>query len=805
MKKKKHFAKKKAGSAHEKNVSTEKLASRMPLRRLWLFRIIAAVVIPLLIFGGFEAGLRLAGYGYPTSFFLKSKIGGRDYYVPNDRFGYRFFPPALARTPLSLRMAATKPAHTYRIFVFGESAAMGDPDPSFGAWRYLKVLLSERFPGTDFEVVCVAMTAINSHVVLPIAHECARRDGDLWIVYMGNNEMVGPFGASTVFGARAPGTGLVRAEIAAKATKTGQLLDSLMQRGGHRQSTPQIWSGLNMFKDHQLQYDDPGRLRAYENFRINLRDILKVGYNTGVPIILSTVGSNLRDCAPFASMHEAGLAENQKAEWDGLLQQGIALESAGDYQGALESYTRAATIDPQYAELHFRAGRCQLALTNSNAALHEFELARDDDALAFRADGRINQIIKDSADKSVNQGVYFLDAAGMLAQNSPEGIPGNELFYEHVHLNFAGNYLLGLAFAKQAAKMLPESILAQGKTEWASAELCDQRLSVSTWDRFRVWEDNYSRVSEPPFTAQLNDVPRAQFYMAKLKELNSQMTDDARERARATYIEALKLAPDDFLLHENFAQFLDQTGDWGEAIKQEQQVCGLLPGFPEAYYKAGALFVREGKDSEAAGCFSNALAIRRDYEPALNDLGLIFANQLKTAEAARLFTRVLRINPGNVETYLDWGFMEQSEGEVDQAMGHYQKAADLQPNGPAAYFNQAVRLAAEHRQDESITCFRNAIWMNPKFWQARYLVGGELAAAEKIEEAQAQFSAVVSIRPDLAPAHLNDGVTLAELGKLDDALKEFQIALQLDPTNSVAQKNLDAVRMNILALKNHNQ
>ena len=125
--------------------------------------------------------------------------------MSNDRFGYRFFPPALARTPVPMRMAVKKPANTYRIFVFGESAAMGDPDPSFGAWRYLQVLLHERFPGTDFEVVCVAMTAINSHVILPIARECARRDGDLWIIYMGNNEMVGPFGGGTVFGSRVAG------------------------------------------------------------------------------------------------------------------------------------------------------------------------------------------------------------------------------------------------------------------------------------------------------------------------------------------------------------------------------------------------------------------------------------------------------------------------------------------------------------------------------------------------------------------------------------------------------------------------
>ena len=48
------------------------------------------------------------------------------------------------------------------------------------------------------------MTAINSHAVLPIARECARHEGDLWIVYMGNNEMIGPFGAISVFGSQAP-------------------------------------------------------------------------------------------------------------------------------------------------------------------------------------------------------------------------------------------------------------------------------------------------------------------------------------------------------------------------------------------------------------------------------------------------------------------------------------------------------------------------------------------------------------------------------------------------------------------------
>lgn len=524
--------------------------------------------MPLLIVGGLELGLRLSGYGYPTGFFLRTKINGQDYYVPNNRFGYRFFPPAIARTPAPQRMAVKKSPHTYRIFVFGESAAMGDPNSSYGAWRYLQVLLRERFPGTDFEVICTAMTAIDSHTILPIARECARRDGDLWIIYMGNNEMVGPFGAGTVFGPRAPGVDLVRADLAIKSTKIGQLMDSLMRRWGARGSTPKTWGGLDMFKNNQLQYDDPSRLRAYENFKENLADILSAGRDAGVPIILSTVGSNLKDCAPFASLHATTLSETQKTEWDGFFQEGIALEAAGNYQEALKQFAQASAIDPQYAELSFRMGSCDLALTNDVQALSEFELARDDDTLAFRADTRINQIIKNAADAWAGKDVYFLDAAQMLSQNSPDKIPGNELFYEHVHLDFAGNYLLGRAFAEETAKQLPKSILEQDKGEWASAELCNRRLAVSSWDRFQVWQAIFGNVSGPPFTGQLTHAATIKLCEKKLGELKSQVDSESPEQTRQLYKEALAVAPTDNLLHWNFARFLAAKGDLAQATEE---------------------------------------------------------------------------------------------------------------------------------------------------------------------------------------------------------------------------------------------
>ena len=168
------------------------------------------------------------------------------------------------------------------------------------------------------------MTAINSHTILPIARECARLEGDLWMIYMGNNEMIGPFGAGTVFGAKAPGLGFVRTSLALKKTRLGQLMANVVSRLGSKSKTPDQWGGINMFKKNLLRHDDPARLRAYGNFEGNLKDILEAGRKAGVPIILSTVGSNLRDCSPFASLHREDLDASGSLNGSGFFRKGGA-------------------------------------------------------------------------------------------------------------------------------------------------------------------------------------------------------------------------------------------------------------------------------------------------------------------------------------------------------------------------------------------------------------------------------------------------------------------------------------------------
>jgi hypothetical protein len=158
-------------------------------RHIWLRGIIAGVIIPVGILLLAESTLRITGYGYDPSAIIPCQVQGRKAYHGNCRFSWRFFPGYIARDFPPFLFPETKSDKTFRIFVVGASAARGEPATEYSFWRMIQVLLDERYPEVSFEVIPVAMAAINSHVCREIVDECIGYAPDLFIVYLGNNEV----------------------------------------------------------------------------------------------------------------------------------------------------------------------------------------------------------------------------------------------------------------------------------------------------------------------------------------------------------------------------------------------------------------------------------------------------------------------------------------------------------------------------------------------------------------------------------------------------------------------------------------
>ena len=441
---------------HPEELRSRRATRDPPARHRWLFRAIL-VLVPFLLLLVLELLLRLVGYGVPMDFALRQEVEGQPRILSNPRFTWLFFEPGVARIASPFSLPVTKPPGTYRVFVLGSSAAQGDPEPGFGIARVLEVLLRDQYPGVEFEVTSAAATAVNSHFVYAAARACLRLEPDLLVVYAGNNEVVGPYGAGTVLTAAAPPLPLVRAAVAVRGTRLGQLVGSVARAAGKglgRGQPPGAWHGMEMFLEQQVRRGDPALERTYRNYEGNLADTCRLARAAGVPVVLSTVAVNLRSCGPFASLHAASLTAADRARWDALFAEAVRLEGEGRWAEAANALQKAVEIDPEHAETAYRLGRCEARLGRDADARRHLELARDLDTLRFRADTRTNAIVREVARRE--GGVRLVDAEEKLGAQSPQGAPGDETFLDHVHLTFHGNYLLGVALLEQVREALPD-------------------------------------------------------------------------------------------------------------------------------------------------------------------------------------------------------------------------------------------------------------------------------------------------------------------------------------------------------------
>ncbi len=801
--------------------STKQSAAPISQRRLWCFRLIALVGVPLLFLGLLELGLRLAGFGYPTAFLLKSSNHGINTFVQNDQFGWRFFGPRAARAPYAMSIPREQPRDTVRIFVLGESAAFGDPQPRFGLPRMLEAMLELRHPGKKFEVVNAAMTGINSHVIRPLARDCAEAGGDVWVIYMGNNEVVGPFGAGTVFGSQTTPLPLIRAGLALKATGTGQLLDALRRAAQKNAAGNGEWEGMRMFVKNKVAGSDPRLGAVYENFEDNLKDIIAAGRNSGAKIVLSTMAVNLKDCAPFASLHRSDLSESQINDWQRFFDAGVKAQQGGDFRQAAADYDQAERIDDSFAELRFRRGQCALALKDAGAAGKEFAAARDLDALRFRCDSRLNEIIRQQAAGDV----ALADSERALATASPDGKFANGFYYDHVHFNFPGNFVLARAIAEK----VEEALKLPASAAWPALAECSQRLGYTPRDAQLAMSEMFGRFADVPFTFQSNHDEQMRRLTEATRALPAANSAAALREAQSAAEAALARWPDDAELWEQLGEIKAGEGDYAGGGAAVQHALDLVPSRgPECWLLYGTLLAQEKKYEDAIVAFKHVSMLYSRADWAGFNLALCLEKLGRRDEAVVEFKRILTMKPNYGTGWLALGQLYEEMGRTNdaeqcystaltnrvrqaddlarlarfcasrrwfgQAVTNYADAIELSPSDPGLRMEAGQVLAMLGRHEAAARQYQAAVELEPDQIPPHMQLGFELGRIGRPDLAEQVFRQVLLLDPDSAEARVALGVALYDQGKLDEALKQFEDVIQRNPKDAIALRYAQLLR-----------
>lgn len=406
----------------------------------WFY--IAGALLPFIFLLLIEAGLRIFNYGDNYKVFDKVYSSYDDLLFLNSDVARKYFvnlknPP----TAIADGFAEQKKENTYRIFVLGESSAAGWPYiPNASFPRHLRRMLELKFPDKNFEVINLGMSAVSTYTLRDFTEALIEHSPDLVLVYTGHNEYYGALGvASTQSVAGFPFLNNLYLNLI--EFRTVQVFrdairlvwGSVASVGSDEKPVQNETLMEQMVGENLVPYNSTLYSAGLKQFESNMRDILDLLRENKVPVILSTLTSNLSGNKPFESVkYEAS------PEADKIFTQAIDKLRAGD----------------------------------STAAKKLFEYAKDLDALRFRAPSAINDIIRKL---SAEYNLPLADVEAVFSSESPGGITGNNLMVDHLHPNVTGYKLIADTFF---------DLITENNLKDASSSITKTDLRKISWEKF---------------------------------------------------------------------------------------------------------------------------------------------------------------------------------------------------------------------------------------------------------------------------------------------------------------------------------
>ncbi len=598
-------------------------ASKLTTRKKAVFFLIT-VSIPIVFLVALEIALRIFGYGYSMSLFKKHVVWGKTYYQMNPDVKYRYFGASQfqpATTPAFFQ--EPKPKGVYRIFCLGESTTSGYPFYFNGAFpAYLQTRLDLLFPHRKIEVINLGMVATNSYTALDITRELARYQPDLIIYYGGHNEFYGALGVASNLS-----VGSYRAVtelyLELVRLRTFQLVRNVIHgiAGLFVQQNSDYARGTEMQQVAQgrlVPYESPMYKATYRIFKDNLEAMKRYCRSKGIPIIMGTQVSDLRDQPPFVSGNTPGISQQAVAAFSALFKDGIVLQSEGKWDSAATDYRKAIALNPLYADAHYRLAQCLDTTGSKFQALQQYTIARNYDELRFRTDSNFNDLIR-SMDN--DKYCYVADVVKAFKGASPDSLIGHNLIFEHLHPNSRGAFLI----AKCYAGVMSSAGLLAPHEAWEAADT----VSEAT-----IWHDRLvTTIDEDMAKASVSWLTSGWPFKDKEPSLRSVPRTDTldwiSEQAVAGKISWIGA-------HVEAIDYFERRGNWSEVAGIYRSLLYLSPLDLQLHSDLAQAYMKEGENALAERTMLASAGIYRDYQ-TYKTLGDIMMRLSKPDSAAGFY------------------------------------------------------------------------------------------------------------------------------------------------------------------------
>jgi tetratricopeptide (TPR) repeat protein len=412
------------------------------------------------------------------------------------------------------------------------------------------------------------------------------------------------------------------------------------------------------------------------HFAHNLRAMIRLCRDAGVPVIVIDPPSNLRDFSPFKSEHGADMTAAEKSRLDARLQAAVRLVGTGDWTGALDSLDQCIQQDPLYAAYYYWKGKALLGLGRKVEAREQFVRAKDLDVCPLRCISPINAEIVKIAHEERAMLIPFREILDRKVSETGDrsGIPGNESFLDHVHLTIAMHQFVAELILDQ---MIEHSLVEPSRT-------------LTSQDRTKL------------YTRAMASLDKRFFLIRDLNLAKTLKWAGRKEEARAALERVAAPLDDNPEIHKMMGSFLLEEGKHRKAVEEYRKAVKLSGDDPQMIFCLAVACGQAGLKDEALESYRKLVYEDKSIPDAFANLAVLRLEEGKVNEALDVLSAGLKAHPESSVLFGPYGLSLAMAGKVTEAIPWTLRAVEAEPGDAKQLYNLAGMYALQRKPAEAL-------------------------------------------------------------------------------------------------------
>lgn len=562
---------------------------------------------------------------------------------------------------------------------------------------------------------------------------------------------------------------------------------------------------------------------ANDEIELNAR-IIEVGTGRVVSAGQAVFKKDWKFFAPPAIIKDEKVVADSAQDY---YRRGVQYHNDGKYNMALEFYTKAIALKPDYLEAYYGRGSVFARMSSPfdeflgtkskyDEAIADFNRVIDlkidyidgyfNRAMAFSGKGDYEKALLDLT-KTIELTASTVTAVDcsrnfIAYPNSPDYI-GNYLYRAGVYRNKGAlpeavadydkvlgyfpncAYLYTLRGDAYSGKDYPKAISNYSKAIVLSSDTAPNSYS-NRGSAYYANGDYDKSIADYSMAIELNARKSAAAKNSVCDSANSKKGDIVPDACLPTQL--FDADSSNYYLNRGNAYYMKAEyykaiADYSKALDLNTAAADDLGPGPSAYIyvNRGNAYLANGEKDKALSDYNKAIELDPKNANVYLNRGNIYLGRYEFEKAFADFNRTIELNPNDAIAYLNRAIIYYTRFEYDKGIEDDTKAIELNPANDDAYFRRGEGYQFKGAYDKAIEDYTKAIEINPvnieAYIQRGYIYLRNSTSINAIDD----FNRAIKLDPKRSAAYSGRGSAYRNLHEYTKALEDFDKALEIDP------------------------